>query len=204
VLDLQEDASSLIQSEGDSYAVARAVGDLAREYLRWRTQTRLAYADRLPKVGGIHYTAKVTDTLYRGSFPNAKGVEWLREQGVRTIINLNGHVDNRYGETVLKNGMRYVHIPLSPSRAPSEESVAKFFSVLGDRSSQPVYVHCLHGVDRTGTMIALFRIREQKWRNEDALAEMIYFKDHGFKQLRDFVARYSCGYSCALDLAYRR
>jgi len=61
---------------------------------------------------------------------------------------------------------------------------------MGDQSAYPIYVHCLYGVDRTGTMMALYRIRQQGWRNADALEEMTYFGDHGFKDMRGFIARY--------------
>ncbi|CAK0811224.1 unnamed protein product, partial [Prorocentrum cordatum] len=148
---------------------------------------RYRWAERLEEAEGVSYAARVTRGLYRGSFPDNEGVAWLRRLGVRTIINLNGHNSSGYRRVVLEQGIRYEHLPLSPMRAPTEEDVARFFEILGDWSASPIYVHCLHGVDRTGTMIALFRIREQGWRNDEALAEMIYFGNSGFKNLRLFV-----------------
>ena len=40
------------------------------------------------------------------------------------------------------------------------------------RASGPVLVHCLHGSDRTGTIVAMYRIVEQGWTREAAIAEM--------------------------------
>lgn len=146
------------------------------------------FAERLERVEDISYVAKVTHSLYRGSFPGDDGVPYLRGLGVRTIINLNGHNDTKYMNQVKNNGMRYEFLPLKATSAPTQEQVARFFHIITDVSAYPIYVHCLFGVDRTGTMVALFRIREQGWRNVDALAEMIYFGDHGFSDMRNFVA----------------
>ena len=74
--------------------------------------------------------------------------------------------------------MGYERIPLESTDAPQPEQVARFLEILDDPAAQPVYVHCLHGVDRTGTMIALYRMRMQHWTNSDALAEMEHFGAH--------------------------
>lgn len=177
-LDMQEDAR----------AASTAASLIFREVpLR---SLRHDFAEFLPEVDGISYVAKVTRGLYRGSFPEDEGVDWLRSHGVRTIINLNGGSSKSYRKYVQELGLRYEHLPLSPTHRPSEQQVDRFFSIVTDWFAYPIYVHCLHGVDRTGTMIALYRMREQGWGNKEALAEMIYFGDHGFSALREFVASY--------------
>ena len=41
-----------------------------------------------------------------------------------------------------------------------------------DPNRQPVFVHCMHGSDRTVTMIAAYSIVVQGWSKEAAIAEM--------------------------------
>ena len=36
----------------------------------------------------------------------------------------------------------------------------------------PVLVHCQHGADRTGSMIAVYRVIVQGWSKDDAIREM--------------------------------
>jgi protein tyrosine/serine phosphatase len=36
-----------------------------------------------------------------------------------------------------------------------------------------VFVHCRYGSDRTGTMIAIYRIAVQNWDREEAIREMV-------------------------------
>jgi protein tyrosine/serine phosphatase len=52
-------------------------------------------------------------------------------------------------------------------------------------------VHCQHGVDRTGAMMAVYRMEEEGWSNTEASAEMDYFDAHRiWKDLRAFVRKY--------------
>ena len=49
--------------------------------------------------------------------------------------------------------------------------------LLSDESQGPFLVHCQHGADRTGLVVAMYRIVFQGWTKEDAIAEMV---DGGF------------------------
>ena len=65
---------------------------------------------------------------------------------------------------------------------PNDNEVDDILAKMGDPSLQPVYVHCTEGVDRTGLIIALYRVIEQGWAPKDAHDEMMA---HGFKSLID-------------------
>jgi protein tyrosine/serine phosphatase len=47
-----------------------------------------------------------------------------------------------------------------------------FLRIATDPKRTPVFVHCRHGSDRTGTMAAVYRIAVQGWTKEQAIAEM--------------------------------
>jgi protein tyrosine/serine phosphatase len=107
------------------------------------------------------------------------------------VINLRHYHGGSEGELVRAAGMRYEHIPLESTDAPEPEQVARFLAIVRDPSAHPIYVHCLHGVDRTGTMIAVYRMEEQGWAPSDALAEMEHFGAHTIlHDLRRFIGAY--------------
>jgi len=44
--------------------------------------------------------------------------------------------------------------------------------MLRNADKGPFLIHCQHGADRTGLMSAMYRMLEQGWKAEDALAEL--------------------------------
>ena len=59
---------------------------------------------------------------------------------------------------------------LTRRRAPSDASVARLLSLLATLPG-PVFVHCKYGADRTGTIIACYRLRHDHWTSTAALQE---------------------------------
>jgi protein tyrosine/serine phosphatase len=55
---------------------------------------------------------------------------------------------------------------------PEDEDVLRFLRIVTDTNRAPVFVHCLHGSDRTGTMIAIYRMAVENWSKEAAIEEM--------------------------------
>jgi len=122
-------------------------------------------------VPGLPNAYKIDDGLYRGAQPTAEGFEVLRALGVKTIVNLRAyHCDSQY--EVREKGFEYVHIRFKTWR-PEPEHVERFLEVVADPARQPVFVHCQHGADRTGMLVALYRMVAQEWSRDDAVAEMV-------------------------------
>ena len=64
-------------------------------------------------------------------------------------------------------------------------------ALVRDPARRPIYVHCEHGVDRTGAMMAVYRMEDEGWSNADAYAEMVSYGAHMiFRDLRNFVKAY--------------
>ena len=139
---------------------------------------------------GIRNFARVTPSLYRGGQPREDGFAELARRGVRTIVNLRRHHDE--AAAAARSGLAYERIPLEAglfgSTAPTDEQVRRFLTLVTDPARQPVFVHCAHGSDRTGTMIALYRIQVEGWTNEEAIEEMQAFGYHDvYRDLIDYV-----------------
>ncbi|MEX0776416.1 MAG: dual specificity protein phosphatase family protein [Phycisphaeraceae bacterium] len=125
---------------------------------------------------GLSNFHKIHDTLYRGAQPEDQGFARLRKMGVKTVINLRSFHSDR--ANCRANELGYVHIYSKAWNAEDEDVVA-FLKAATDPANGPVFVHCQHGADRTGIMIAAYRIVVQGWSKDDAIAEMTT-GGHGF------------------------
>ena len=118
---------------------------------------------------GVPNLYRVSGELYRGDQPSAQGMQNLKELGLKTIINLRSFHSDRdeIGDTVLA----YEHITMKPWH-PEEKEAVRFLKIVTDPKRTPALVHCKHGADRTGTMIAVYRIAVQGWSKDEAIREM--------------------------------
>ena len=123
------------------------------------------------QVSGIPNFHQVNESIYRGGQPSNQAWPGLAKLGVKTVIDLRRvkeHDTGAEARAVEAAGMRYVNIPMNGIVAPTSEQVVK---VLGLLDSGPVFVHCRRGADRTGTVIACYRMRHDGWNNETAFKE---------------------------------
>ncbi len=126
-------------------------------------------AASLPDVPGVPNFHQVDEHVYRGAQPNGQGFAGLAKIGIKTVIDLRGETFE--GTAVQRTGMRYVRLPWSGYKAPTEAQLTVVLSLLNDGSAWPVFVHCRRGADRTGTAIACYRIAHDHWTSQQALAE---------------------------------
>ena len=126
----------------------------------------------LPAQDGILNFGKVSETLYRGAQPDTNGVVSLKRLGIKSIISLRqpgstGKAEALAAKTV---GLVYTNFPLSGLGRPTTGQVRQVLAAI-ETLPGPVFIHCAHGCDRTGTIVACYRIGHDKWSVEDALAE---------------------------------
>ena len=131
---------------------------------------------QLPGLKNFH---KVSDELYRGAQPTAEGMEQLKKLGIKTIINLRLLHSDR--DEIVNIGLNYEHIRMTTWN-PEIEDAVRFLKIVTDSNRTPVFVHCKHGADRTGTMCAIYRIAVQNWTKEQAIQEMTQ-GDFGFHSI---------------------
>jgi len=122
---------------------------------------------------------QVDEQLYRGAQPTELGLTRLQALGVRTILNIRDEGDaevEKERRIVESLGMHFVHIPIKDgnifnwSRRIPTDTVTRFFEVLASVPG-PVFIHCKRGTDRTGALVAIYRIAHNGWDAARALAE---------------------------------
>lgn len=117
---------------------------------------------------------QVSPEVYRSGQPSSGDLKLLVEQlGVKSVLTLrNWHDDEDEGKG----------LPLTLYRVDMEadevepDKVAKALAIIRD-APKPILIHCWHGSDRTGLMIAAYRITAQGW---DPLAATDELQNGGF------------------------
>ena len=121
---------------------------------------------------GILNFGKVNERLYRGAQPDLEGLKSLKNLGVKLVINLRmpGEGWREEAAQTQANGMLYTNFPMSGISRPVDEQVRQILALL-ESFPDPVFIHCQHGCDRTGTIVACYRIQHDHWSSELALRE---------------------------------
>ena len=142
----------------------------------------------MPPEEGIRNFGKISDSLYRGAQPDAAGIRNLARLGIKSIINLRmtNEVWKAEAAEARASGLTYTNVPLKGLGRPTQEQVATLLALM-ESLPAPVFVHCQHGCDRTGTIIACYRIRRGGWPNEAALEEA---RKYGLSKLEKGMIKY--------------
>ncbi len=122
---------------------------------------------------GLRSFGQVTPTLYRGGRPTAEGLACLAKMGVSIVISTEGSFKD-LRKPVESLGMHYVSMFWECS-FPRDNTFAKFLQLLRDNPGIKVFVYCHYGDDRTGMMIAAYRMAQQGWSAGEAKEEMKAF-----------------------------
>ena len=117
---------------------------------------------------GLPNFAQVSTNLYRGAQPETAGFEALARMGVRTVVNLRSqHEDDLKPDAPL----REMRIPMLADK-PAIDDVKTFLRIVTTPTNLPAFVHCRRGADRTGLMVASYRVVVQGWDKAMAIDEM--------------------------------
>jgi protein tyrosine phosphatase (PTP) superfamily phosphohydrolase (DUF442 family) len=128
--------------------------------------------------------------LCRGAQPNAAGLEALAKSGVTLVLNL------RRGDTWLDEwrvcnslGMDYKEVGLSGVVSPKQSDLRRIVRMIDEHTGK-VFVHCQFGCDRTGVVVACYRIG-RGMSPEEAYKDARF---HGFSPIftgfRDVILNY--------------
>jgi atypical dual specificity phosphatase len=79
-------------------------------------------------------------------------LEWLRNQGIRTILSL---VEKETWIDVYQ-GFQTHHVPVNDYHAPEMEQIEECMRII--QSDAPIYIHCVAGLGRAGTIAAAWLI----------------------------------------------
>src|SRR5580700_8388028 len=150
-----------------------------------------------PEAPGVPNFHQVNEHVFRGGQPADSAWTSLASLGIKLIVDLRPateHPTQSEQRAVEAAGMRYVNIPMKRLGAPFEDAVVKALGLILSESSGPVFVHCRRGADRTGTVIACYRVLHDGWTNQRALKEAT---SYGMSWLEFGMQRYVLAFHAA-------
>lgn len=134
---------------------------------------------------GVPNLHRINGRLYRSAQPTAAGFQALESLGVRTVLNLRQYHDDDDEATGIDMVLKHRWVNTGDF---GDTEMLDALQTLATAAS-PVLVHCWHGADRTGTVIALYRMVCQGWGKEQALDELQH-GGYGYHAIFDNIPAY--------------
>ena len=110
---------------------------------------------------------QVSPTIYRSAQPLGGAQEAIDALGIKSVVSLRWTKDD---PGILPKTKR-IHAPIESWDVDHDE-IMRALRALVDPQNQPVLLHCRHGADRTGTVVAAYRMIVENWSADDAIREM--------------------------------
>lgn len=115
---------------------------------------------------------KVDDKLYRSEQPIVDDVAAIHAQNIKTVINLRYFDRNDDHQVFDDKEITLVNQPLLTWRIRPVEIAQVLYAIEREQQKGAVLVHCYHGADRTGIVVAMYRVIYQYWSIDEARQEM--------------------------------
>ena len=121
------------------------------------------------EVEGLPNLHRVDAALYRSAQPAPDSAKAIEKLGIRTVLNLR--INDKDKPLRANTNISFLRYPLHTWDIDNRDVLA-VLKIITNPNNQPVLVHCTHGADRTGLMMASYRMVVQGWTKDAAINEM--------------------------------
>tara|TARA_B100000959_G_scaffold123135_1_gene129241 strand:+ start:96 stop:590 length:495 start_codon:yes stop_codon:yes gene_type:complete len=119
----------------------------------------------------------IEEKLAGSAIPTSKEeIDWLKQEGVKSIVTIR---EEPLEDEWIK-GVNYLHVHSNDMGIPEFSDLVNSVDFIHQRitNDEPVMVHCLAGLGRTGTILACYLIKYEGMTADDAI-EKVRRERHG-------------------------
>jgi protein tyrosine phosphatase (PTP) superfamily phosphohydrolase (DUF442 family) len=147
-------------------------------------------------LGPYHFLTVTPGVLYRsGTLDPDDLADILERYRIRTVVSLRTSREQEVGDWYMreaaicqKRAVDFIDLPMG-SDVPDESQIDTWLHLISSPDSLPVLVHCAHGVQRTGVMVAIYEIERLHKTKADVLNNMP-FANRLHEDARQFILNY--------------
>lgn len=121
---------------------------------------------------------EVAPGILRGGLPTSAEIFTLKNTwNIKRIISLDLEAGEKIDPICNRLNIEHLILPIEYNDSSDKKEIYQTLRFLSDNiiklltTNQPVYIHCVHGRDRTGLAIALYRIKGEGKSIIEALSE---------------------------------
>ncbi|WP_161782109.1 tyrosine-protein phosphatase [Serratia sp. Ag1] len=111
---------------------------------------------------------QVSPDLFRSAQPDAAQMQALEQSGIKTVLNLRQWNDD--DSEAKGTSLILRRVPMNAAVINDEIVVSALREIRF--AQKPMLVHCWHGSDRTGLIVAMYRLVFEHAAKADVLAEL--------------------------------
>ncbi len=116
--------------------------------------------------------------ILRGGQPEPGGWVYLHQHGISNVVKLNTYEEAKDHPTGPLGYDTEAYHPIEFYQQLTSVPEQTVMLAVSSMSTPGTFVHCQHGEDRTGLIVAFYRWRIQHWSRDKAEQEMLAFGFH--------------------------